>query len=146
MCLSIAVHCSESVLAKGEHVGHEWMIVHNGMGHRCCGYVKVSPGHPWHGKDYYGVKASVHAGLTFSEPDEPCGLAPTGTEGVDDGHWFGFDCAYPGDAPDPELLDADGLERFGKFGRNGTICTQDYVIAECKSLCEQAKAATSANL
>lgn len=49
MCLSIALERPEDVLAAGTHAGHEWQVIHNGSGYRC-GYVKVPPGHPWHGK------------------------------------------------------------------------------------------------
>jgi hypothetical protein len=31
-----------------------------------CGYVGVSPGHPWHGSDYDSCDVAVHGGLTFA--------------------------------------------------------------------------------
>lgn len=119
----------EVVLNRGEHCGHEWIVVHNQMGFRC-GYVKVEPGHPWHGKEYDDVEASVHGGLTFSEPDLPCDKG-----GLDDGYWFGFDCAHYGDAQDPDLPSSH------KYRTGGVIRTQEYVEAECRDLCEQAAAA-----
>ena len=95
MCLSIAIQRPKDVLGQGKHAGHEWMIVHNWMGYRC-GYVRVDKGHAWFGKDYDDVPAEIHGGLTFAEPDQPCGKG-----GADDGWWVGFDCAHGGDNPDP---------------------------------------------
>jgi hypothetical protein len=134
MCLSIAINRPDDVLAKGEHVGFEWMVVHNAMGYRC-GYVKVAPGHPWYGKDYYDVPADVHGGLTFAEKDVACGNG-----GPDDGWWLGFDCAHGYDLPDPALPGRHG--RMPMFGGGAVVRTQEYVEAECRSLCEQAQAAT----
>lgn len=138
MCLSIAVDRPADVLAAGTHAGHEWMIVHNGMGYRC-GYVKVTPGHPWHGLGYSDIEAEVHGGLTFAEPDKPCGKG-----GADDGWWLGFDCAHGGlDAPDPELPGSHSryvdTELILAWLRNReTVKDTAYVQAECRLLCEQA--------
>jgi hypothetical protein len=143
MCLSVAVARPNDVLAKGEHLGFEWMVVHNGGGYRC-GYVKVEPGHPWFGKGYDDARTAdgqyveVHGGLTFAQPDTDCDKG-----GPDNGWWLGFDCAHSGDAPDPELPGRHFLARG--FGLDGTVRTQEYVEAECRSLCEQARdAATDA--
>lgn len=138
MCLSIAVHRPGCVLAKGEHAGFEWVVVHNGSGYRC-GYVRVPAGHPWHGKDESEVDASVHGGLTFAEADLPCDKA-----GPDNAHWLGFDCCHGGDAADPSLP-GDGDRSVSRMfleglNRYGTVRTQEYVEAECRSLCEQAAA------
>lgn len=130
MCLSIAVNRPGHVLSRGEHVGFEWIVVHNGMGYRC-GYVRVPVGHPWHGKDYDDVECSVHGGLTFSEPDKPCDKG-----GPDDAWWHGFDCAHCGDLPDPSLPGYS--DRFVIDDGMSEIRTQDYVEMECMSLCEQA--------
>ncbi len=132
MCLSIAVHRPNDVLAKGEHSGHEWIVVHNGMGYRC-GYVKVEPGHPWHGKGYSSIDAEVHGGLTFADADEPCDKG-----GPDNGWWLGFDCAHIDDAPDPEL---PATRRLPCFSHDAAVRSQEYVESECRSLCEQAAAA-----
>lgn len=158
MCLSVAVHRPNDVLASGTHAEHEWMIVHNGMGFRC-GYVKVNPGHPWHGKDYNDIEASVHGGLTFGEHDEPChkvcectcrgpkDTAPITQHSIlcpvakkDDGFWVGFDCAHSQDSPDPDLLNSDSMPAAFR-NQYGTIKTQAYVEKECHDLCEQALAA-----
>lgn len=49
---------------------------------------------------------------------------------------FGFDCAHYGDAQDPMLPASFKMQSFG----DQTVRTQDYVKAECRSLCEQAAA------
>lgn len=74
MCLPLAVDRPELVLGKGDHLGFEWVIVHNDMGFRC-GYVRVKPGHPWHGKDYNDIEddIDVHGGLTYARADKACG-------------------------------------------------------------------------
>ncbi len=140
MCLSFAIHRPDDVLAKGEHAGYQWQVIHNRSGYRC-GYVRVPAGHPWHGKDDSEIDADVHGGLTFAEGDEPCPL-----DGPDDGYWVGFDCAHSEDAPDPSLPSpkvAVNIARIFLEGLSsgGTVRTQEYVEAECRSLCEQAATA-----
>lgn len=130
MCHIAKVRHPELVLAEGVHAGFEWLVIHNNMGTRC-GYVKVEPGHPWHGKGYDGVEADVHGGLTFAEADVDCG------KGDDNGWWLGFDCAHSCDAADPELPMRERATILSMFSR-GKIRTQEYVEAECRSLCEQA--------
>lgn len=137
MCLGIAIRRPDDVLAFGEHCGLEWMVIHNGGGYRC-GYVRVPVGHPWHGKGYDDIDADVHGGLTFSEPDEACDKG-----GDDSAHWFGFDCAHGGDAPDPSLKRDHGFNDFGMLGRRGIVRDQGYVENECRRLCEQAAAAAT---
>lgn len=78
-------------------------------GHRC-GYVRVPPEHPLHGKDYDAPSVEVHGGLTFAEL-EPCAHEDG------QGWWFGFDCAHSGDASmdpdvDPTTLSKEGLMRW----------------------------------
>lgn len=147
---------ADRVLAKGTHAGHEWVVTHNGRGYRC-GYVKVLPGHPWHGQDYNSIDCDVHGGLTFGEKDEPCG------KGEDDGYWIGFDCGHYGDEPDPSLPNSSAnkygadpvLHSFFEF--SDSLCakpiaalpgvrTQEYVEEQCRSLCEQANKATLVGL
>jgi hypothetical protein len=132
MCLSIAINRPGDVLAKGEHAGFEWVVTNNGMGYRC-GYVKVTPGHPWYGKGYDDVPAECHGGLTFADADVACDRG-----GSDDGWWLGFDCAHGYDLPDPALPGC--RERLPMFGAEA-VRDQAYAEAECRSLCEQAKAA-----
>jgi hypothetical protein len=128
MCLSFKVRTPERVLAEGIHKGFEWAIVHNNYGYRC-GYVKVTSEHPWYRKGYNIIGVKVHGGLTFSEADIPCG-------GDDNGWWVGFDCAHSFDAPDSNLP-STSLSFISQSAR-AEIRTQEYVLAECHSLCEQA--------
>ena len=133
MCLPIKVARPDNVLAEGTHMGHEWAVTHNTNGYRC-GYVKVEPGHPWHGKtdsDLYesGAYPKVHGGITFAEADTPCDKG-----GPDNGWWLGFDCAHHGDAQDTTLP----LEHKMPAFLGGIVRTQEYVESECRSLCEQA--------
>lgn len=139
MCLSVAVHRPNDVLAKGVHKGLEWMVVHNGSGYRC-GYVRLPKGHPWHGNVscFNDHDLQVHGGITFNAPDEPCAKG-----GADDGFWIGFDCAHAGDAPDPELPSSRGsyydsmMAGILSIGGGECVRSQEYVEAECRSLCEQ---------
>lgn len=133
MCLPIAINRPADVLAKDEHFGFQWVIVHNGIGYRC-GYVRVPLGHPWHGKGWSddGIEdVSVHGGITYAEADMPCD-AP----GPDTDWWLGFDCAHAGDAPDP-ALPQNRIGRLMLSSRN-VVRSQAYVEAECLSLCKQA--------
>lgn len=135
MCLRIAVENPDHVLLEGTHAGFHWIILFNHSAYRC-GYVRVPPGHPWHGKEYEQVSAGVHGGLTFSDPAVPCEK-----DGPDDGWWFGFDCAHGCDAPDPSLpgyRPPTELETliYKDLGRE--VRDNDYVEVECRTLCEQA--------
>lgn len=150
MCLVIAVRRPNDVLLTGKHAGHEFAIVHNQSGYRC-GYVKVEKDHPWYGTNYNDLDVDVHGGLTFAAADEPCDQG-----GPDDGWWVGFDCAHCGDAKDPALLTTDQLEYESNFENSfrqkypeyanwkspDTIKTTEYVEAECRKLCEQARHAS----
>lgn len=120
-----------NVLATGEHAGYSWLVAHNDLGYRC-GYVRVPPGHPWNRRGYDDIKANAHGGLTYTEAD---------TDGV---HWWaGFDCAHCWDAQDPKLPSTYRMPE--SLAIRSTIRTQEFVEAECRSLCEQAKkAATNA--
>jgi hypothetical protein len=166
MCLSIALHRPDDVTGRGEHLGFEWITVHNGRGYRC-GYVRIPRGHPWHGQGYDDVQGpggdapKVHGGLTFTEPDVNCGKG-----GPDDAWWLGFDTGHAFDAPDPALpqtgrlspeikaylgmthsLEAAGAfpnrDRLGSpFSRH--VWTQPDIEAECRDLCRQAAEVASA--
>src|SRR5579863_2582902 len=140
MCLSIAMKRPDAVLARGEHAGHEWMVIHNGRGYRC-GYVKVEPGHLWHGRDESDIDARAHGGVNFSEADVDCGKG-----GADNGWWFGFDTNHAFDARDPDLPCPAILRAVdARFPiADDVVRTQEYVEAECRSLCEQAARAKEA--
>ena len=144
MCLSIAIDRPDDVLAEGEHLGFQWVVVNNGLGYRC-GYARVPLGHPWHGKSHDDLNVEVHGGLTFAEADVPCD-AP----GADTDWWLGFDCAHAFDAPDPELArscsdSGPSLYLLNFLAEGGNNCyavrTQAYVESECRSLCQQASSA-----
>jgi hypothetical protein len=117
----MAIFPTENILSQGEHMGFPFMVVHNSLGHRC-GYICIPKGHPWFGKDYDNIDASVHGGLTFAQYDDD----------DDESYWIGFDCAHYNDAPDPTLPSTY------RFKSDGVVRTQEYVEAECRSLCEQA--------
>ena len=141
MCLSIKINRPESVLEEGEHEGHQFTIVHNGMGYRC-GYVRIPKGHPWHGKSYDDIydiapDLNVHGGLTFSEADVECD-----DPGKDNAWWLGFDCAHSGDAQDPQL---PASYKMPYLQTDSHVRTQDYVRKECHSLCTKASDAGKAN-
>ena len=126
-----------SVLSRGSHEGYEWFTAHNSLGCRC-GYVRVPPGHPWYEEGMFDCEPTpdVHGGLSFAEPD----THPGG--GTNTGWWLGFDCGHDCDLPDPELparlKHDDGRSPATHFA---SVASQQYVEAECRSLCEQAKAA-----
>jgi len=139
-----------------EHAGLKCAVVLNREGGFRCGYVRVPPIHPLHGKHYDLADADVHGGLTFADK-EPC-------EHEDgSGWWFGFDCAHAGDAmhdPNPvwNNLSDEAREELGfmrkihievitemkvKFeGYTGGEREEHYwlqpeVERECESLAEQ---------
>ncbi len=138
---------------KGQWVdkttGLDCLIVRNRMG-ALCGYVGVGPAHPWHGKGYDDVSASVHGGLTFadrcqphgeSEDEQPgegiCHLAQLGS-GEENVWWLGFDCSHCYDLS-PATLKYDPGFRTGR----DVYRDWDYVTAECASLAEQCAAAAA---
>jgi hypothetical protein len=135
MCNPVTTACPDALLARGVHAGYQWEITNNGFGYRC-GYVRVPPGHPWHGMNYDDVGASVHGGLTFSEHDADCGRG-----GADADWWLGFDCAHYLDAQDPSLPWLYGETPFTVPSFDDypvTIRTTGYVLDQCQSLADQA--------
>jgi len=142
MCNPITTYRPDTLLDKGTHYGYEWEVTSNPLACRC-GYVRIPPGHPWHGKDYDDVRTAdgdwpeVHGGLTFAHPDTHCGQG-----GPDDAWWLGFDAAHPGlgDRPDPALPGYNRVtDDLALYGGDGTIKTTGYVAAECWKLIEQAR-------
>jgi hypothetical protein len=135
MCNPVTTNHPDVLLAKGAQDGLEWEVTSNQIGYRC-GYIRIPPGHPWHGKGYDDVRAAdgdwpdVHGGLTFAEPDTDCGKG-----GEDNAWWLGFDCAHAGDAPDPDLPGCDA--RMARM-ESGVVRTTEYVTDECLSLIDQA--------
>jgi hypothetical protein len=116
------------------------VVAHNGMGFRC-GYVRLSPGHPWFGLDWAEVPAEVHGSVTFAE------------RSIQGNYWIGFDAAHAGDLPDPDLpvppyvAEANramvGIRVVISDLFPSAVRTQAYVEAECLSLCEQAAEASA---
>lgn len=140
MCNPVTTRRPDMLLAKGIHEGFEWEVTSNGIGYRC-GYVRIPPGHPWHGKFYEDIDPDVHGGLTFAEADTDCGKG-----GEDNAWWLGFDCAHAGDAADPSLPGRDGrpLDHLYLLPHSAwdVIRTTEYVEAECRSLIDQARRAS----
>lgn len=156
MCLPLKPYRIER---EWEHAGLKCAAVLNREGGFRCGYVRVPPTHPLHGKHYDEADASlnVHGGLTFVQ-EESCAHE----DGI--GWWFGFDCAHAGDAmhdPDPDWnsLSPEAREELGfmrkihidvtaemklKFAgyvaggeREEHYWLQPEVERECESLAEQ---------
>ncbi len=102
-----------------------------------CGYAGVPPGHPWHGKHYDDVDASVHGGLTFSEGchGDICHQPEPGES--DDVWWLGFDCSHGGDLS-PQMNAFEAM--FMKWEPRGTYKDSAWVKAETERLVEQALA------
>jgi|SRR5579864_3325511 len=95
MCLPVKPY---KVEREWSHAGLQCAVVQARQCSNRCGYVRVPPTHPAHGKDYDAVDIDVHGGLTFSSL-EPCSTNEDGQ-----GFWFGFDCAHFGDATiDPQI-------------------------------------------
>lgn len=87
MCLPVKPY---KVEREWEYAGLKCAVVQaREQGHRC-GYVRIPPGHPDHGKPYDDINVEVHGGLTYAN-DEPC------VEADGRGYWVGFDCAHAGD-------------------------------------------------
>ena len=103
-----------------------------------CGYVGVSPGHPWHGVGYGDVRADVHGGLTWADARMP--------DKLDDGEvWqLGFDCLHAGDfAPGLAALVANPQAALlaaatGDDPRGDVYRTLAWVRAEVERLAAQA--------
>lgn len=64
--------------------GYWCRVRQTGMG-AWCGYVALTPRHPWFNQDYAEIPVDIHGGLTYGE-SEPDGY-----------YWIGFDCAHWGD-------------------------------------------------
>ena len=122
--------------------GFSCLITRHAVMGNLCGYVAMPPGHPWHGKHYNDIDASVHGGLTYAnacqgpvchvpKPDEP-----------DDVWWLGFDMAHVYD-----LIPAAAGGELGEImkrlraGDPSTYRDIAYARAECEGLAQQAAAA-----
>ena len=144
MCLSVLIQRPSALIEEGAlPSGFEYAITHNTRGNRC-GYLKLLPGHPWHGSGYSDLDDSIdiHGGLTFADPDVCCDKA-----GDDDGWWIGFDCAHMGDACDWDLAsesyrrDFEAMPYAFSLFEQGVIRTTKYVRDQLEYLGLQASAA-----
>lgn len=146
MCLPITPYRVER---EWKHAGLSCAVVLAREASHRCGYVRVPPGHPLHGKDYEHADVEVHGGLTFSEIEE-CKEHEDGQ-----GWWFGFDCAHCFDAmydpaATPETVSED-MRRVLETHRECEIkypgtreshyWTEAEVVAETERLAEQLAAA-----
>ena len=68
MCLPVSPYKIER---EWEHSNLKCAVVQAREGQHRCGYVRVPPNHPLHGKSYDTPNVEVHGGLTFAEI-EPC--------------------------------------------------------------------------
>jgi hypothetical protein len=123
-----------------KHLGFPCIIHRVTEGHGgLCGYVAMPPGHPWHGKDWNSdsFDPRVHGGVTYGGAcaGDICHVAKPGEP--DDVWWLGFDCAHSGDLS-PAYAARHARSMLAGGGEYRTI---EYVMAECRSLAEQAKAA-----
>lgn len=117
------------------------LIVRGPMG-ALCGYVGVSPDHPWFGRGYDDCQAAsgdyveVHGGLTYANHCRPgpedSAICHVPDEGQPDNIWWlGFDCSHSGDMYGmnlPELL----------WDRDNPYRDFAYVQHECTQLAAQA--------
>jgi hypothetical protein len=112
-----------------------------------CGYVGMSEGHPWHGKDWTEVEPfpEVHGGLTYAAPcmedgDQARTICHIPEPGEPDNVWWlGFDCAHSGD-----LCPAYAHHLVPRF--QDTYKPMAYVEAECAELAQQAIAAATSRV
>lgn len=142
MCNPVTVMNPGALLARGTYLDYEYEVTISGDGAYRCGYIRVPPGHPWHGRDAFGIDAWVHGGLDFSKPDMDCGKG-----GEDNAWWLGFHTSHAGDAPDPDLpgylpklIAGDELlaKTFARLFKDWTVRTTAYVIEQCHRLIDQA--------
>jgi hypothetical protein len=136
MCLPVSPYKIEK---EWEHAGLKCAVTQNRQAMNRCGYVRVPPGHPAHGKEDE-LNVDVHGGLTFSRI-EPC-AHEDGT-----GWWLGFDCAHSGDSMlDPNIAREDlpidmrsyyDIHHKYPWPDGEHYWTQSEVEAECEFLAEQ---------
>lgn len=115
------------------------LIVRGPLG-ALCGYVGISPGHPWYLKDYRDLDVDVHGGLTYGklcQEGEPICHVPQEGEPAEV-YWIGFDCGHiediiPGMDASIKKLGLPPLRMGGESYK-----TIDYIKEQVKHLAEQA--------
>lgn len=117
-----------------ESTGFVCLMARNPILGHWCGYVGLEPDHPWHGKDYDDVPASVHGGVNYGEScmvDVPEFLSVCHTPEPgkpDDIWWIGFDFAHAGDWSPGSPFKSRKLRYWDSAS----------VMAECRKLAAQA--------
>lgn len=109
------------------------MMMRSEMG-TWCGYIGLSPNHPWWGTSYEKIEPypDVHGGLTFSDKrlviSDSAVLEQLLENGIipDDLWWIGFDCAHFADLS-PRLYDWKIQVAEGKEYRDARYVTQNVV-------------------
>jgi hypothetical protein len=152
---------------RDEATGFPCLIVRSPLGN-LCGYVGITEGHPWFGKDYNRGKVTscdgcdhendyhyactpagnlrVHGGITYSDFCQPskneakgiCHLPSPGEP--DHVYWFGFDCGHCDDL-------SPTMERRLQMFSSDRLIYRDlaYVREQVASLALQLKEASSAS-
>lgn len=132
---------NEPDVVRFEHLGFPCIISRNGSG-AWCGYVAVTPGHPWYKKHDSDVEAEVHGGLTYAShcAKHICHIPKPGES--DTVWWLGFDAAHSGD-----LIPGNGelrglLSALNMFSLSTANIDQyrsaEYMTQQCKQLAQQA--------
>jgi hypothetical protein len=119
-------------------VGDFACLMVRGFNAAWCGYVGVSPGHPWHGQHYDDVPVDVHGQLTYGK--ECAGRICHVPRDGEPEHlwWLGFDCAHGYDAT--PRGGCHMLTTFLECGYGmGTYRNVAYVRAEVEKLAAQAR-------
>jgi hypothetical protein len=128
---------------KSEH-GFPCLMVRNKRGH-WCGYVGVTPNHPWHGKrsewESPLSEIEVHGGVTYTEEcaGQVCHVPDPGEP--EHLWWIGFDCCHAWDYSPGEVA------RDRRLGFNWGVDPDkryrdaDYVRRQCERMARQANEA-----
>lgn len=123
-------------------------LVKRNMFGSLCGYVGVSEGHPWFGKDAGDIDADAHGGLNYADFCEDGPEAHTichipGPGEPDRVYWVGFDCGHAWDLQPGMMASQRGIlppDLLAHFRESTTYRDITYVKAWCARLAAQAKA------
>lgn len=131
---------------QDETTGYPCLIKRSDYAGSLCGYVGVTPDHPWYGKHHDEIDVSAHGGLTYSDlceqgPEDHTICHVPGPGEPEPLWWLGFDCGHAWDiSPAREARErAIGFEPIRPgFGPPIWYWTISEVKAECASLAQQA--------